>query len=144
MGYSDSEVLQPGAELCSSNRNFPLLLHNLHHRHQTIRFHLRGHEVSHRFDLRNEIVEHIKQCRALGFCYTLCYSAVVTKTNRISRIFSAHCGGQPSYTSPAASVLISLLLTMVEVGVCVAWLVAEPASTKHIFQQKTRILVCSG
>lgn len=23
----------------------------------------------------------------LGFCYTLCYSAIVTKTNRISRIF---------------------------------------------------------
>ena len=24
-----------------------------------------------------------------GFCYTLCYAAVVTKTNRISRIFAA-------------------------------------------------------
>ena len=24
-----------------------------------------------------------------GFCYTLCYAAVVTKTNRISRIFEA-------------------------------------------------------
>lgn len=23
----------------------------------------------------------------LGFCYTLCYSAIVTKTNRIARIF---------------------------------------------------------
>jgi len=24
----------------------------------------------------------------LGFCYTLCYAAIVTKTNRIARIFS--------------------------------------------------------
>jgi len=25
----------------------------------------------------------------LGFCYTLCYAAIVTKTNRIARIFSS-------------------------------------------------------
>ena len=79
----------------------------------------------------------------IGFSYTLCYSAVVTKTNRISRIFSAP-GSHPACTSPAASVLISLLLTMVEVGVNVCWLIFEPASTKHIFQTNIRILVCSG
>ena len=49
----------------------------------------------------------------IGFCYTLCYAAVVTKTNRVSRIFSA--ASQPACTSPAASVVISLLLTLVEV-----------------------------
>ena len=48
-----------------------------------------------------------------GFCYTLCYAAVVTKTNRISRIFAAKT--QPACTSPTASVIISLLLTLVEV-----------------------------
>ena len=79
----------------------------------------------------------------IGFSYTLCYSAVVTKTNRISRIFSAP-GSHPACTSPAASVLISLLLTMVEVGVNVCWLIFEPASTKHIFQTNIRILGCSG
>ena len=25
----------------------------------------------------------------IGLCYTLCYAAIVTKTNRIARIFSA-------------------------------------------------------
>ena len=49
----------------------------------------------------------------IGFCYTLCYAAVVTKTNRVSRIFSA--ASQPACTSPTASVIISLLLTLVEV-----------------------------
>ena len=49
----------------------------------------------------------------IGFCYTLCYAAVVTKTNRVSRIFSA--ASQPACTSPTASVVISLLLTLVEV-----------------------------
>ena len=78
-----------------------------------------------------------------GFCYTLCYAAVVTKTNRISRIFSAK-KSHPSCTSPAASVMISLSLAMVEVGVNVCWLIFEPASTKHIFEPNQRILVCSG
>ena len=51
-----------------------------------------------------------------GFCYTLCYAAVVTKTNRISRIFTrSSAKTQPACTSPTASVMISLLLTLVEV-----------------------------
>ena len=80
---------------------------------------------------------------SLGFCYTLCYAAVVTKTNRISRIFAAK-KSHPSCTSPAASVMISLSLAMVEVGVNVCWLIFEPASTKYIFEPNQRILVCSG
>ena len=51
----------------------------------------------------------------IGFCYTLCYAAVVTKTNRISRIFSTKSRSHPSCTSPTASIIISLLLTSVEV-----------------------------
>ena len=86
----------------------------------------------------------------LGFCYTLCYAAVVTKTNRISRIFSAATRGAtsisstPRCTSPAASVTAALLLTAVEVVVNTAWLVVQPAGTVHILDPatRTRILVC--
>ncbi|XP_023342942.1 metabotropic glutamate receptor 2 [Eurytemora carolleeae] len=79
----------------------------------------------------------------IGFCYTLCYAAVVTKTNRISRIFSAQ-NVVPKCTSPTASVVITLALTSVEVVVLVIWLVIEPASTETISEGKTRILVCKG
>ena len=41
-----------------------------------------------------------------GFCYTLCYAAVVTKTNRISRIFAAK----------VFSVNIRLILAMIMVA----------------------------
>lgn len=80
----------------------------------------------------------------IGFCYTLCYAAVVTKTNRICRIFSAQDQGAPPCTSPAASVLICLSLTMVEVAINVIWLIVSPAKILYINRQTKKILVCSG
>ena len=53
----------------------------------------------------------------LGFCYTLCYAAIVTKTNRIARIFNQRrlkpCQ-KPKYTSPKSQLVITALLVSVE------------------------------
>lgn len=53
----------------------------------------------------------------LGFCYTLCYAAIVTKTNRIARIFNQRrlkpCQ-KPKYTSPKSQLIITALLVSVE------------------------------
>ena len=44
----------------------------------------------------------------LGFALCLCYSAILTKTNRISRIFNRGAKGikRPSYTSPKSQIVI--------------------------------------
>ncbi|KAK6620074.1 hypothetical protein RUM44_006474 [Polyplax serrata] len=46
----------------------------------------------------------------LGLCLSICYSAIFTKTNRISRIFNRGIKSikRPSYTSPKSQVVISL------------------------------------
>lgn len=46
----------------------------------------------------------------LGLCLSICYSAILTKTNRISRIFNQGTKSikRPSYTSPKSQVVIAI------------------------------------
>lgn len=46
----------------------------------------------------------------LGLCLSICYSAILTKTNRISRIFNQGMKSikRPSYTSPKSQVAIAI------------------------------------
>lgn len=96
---------------------------------------------------------------AVGVCYTICYAAVVTKTNRVARIFgragalnssSSASTGTPAwvlkYTSPLSSALIVLFLTLVEGIINLVWLVSEPPDLAHIVdsQRHKRVLVCKG
>lgn len=54
----------------------------------------------------------------LGLCLSLCYSAIFTKTNRISRIFNRGVKSvqRPIYTSPLSQILISLSEYKITVG----------------------------
>ncbi|XP_013775002.1 metabotropic glutamate receptor 7-like [Limulus polyphemus] len=69
----------------------------------------------------------------LGLCLSLCYSAIFTKTNRISRIFNRGIQSikRPSYTSPRSQVVICLALVSVQLVFAIAWLIAEPPSLKQ-------------
>lgn len=46
----------------------------------------------------------------LGLCLSVCYSAIFTKTNRISRIFNRNVTSmlRPTFTSPKSTVAIAL------------------------------------
>ena len=89
---------------------------------------------------------------AVGFCYTMCYAAVVTKINRVARIFgSAPDGGgvstgsrPPRFTSPLSCLIIASGLISVEVAINVVWILLEPPSTTFLYKPDARILVCSG
>jgi metabotropic X receptor len=63
----------------------------------------------------------------IGFCYTVCYAAVVTKANRVSRIFATQ--RNPRFTSPVACITIACGLVMVEVVINVIWIIVEPPVT---------------
>ena len=80
----------------------------------------------------------------IGFCYTICYSAIVTKTNRVARIFATQ--RNPRYTSPMACILIACCLILVEVVINVIWIIVEPPATTEIVGKPPgkRTLVCSG
>ncbi|XP_063611508.1 metabotropic glutamate receptor-like [Penaeus indicus] len=84
----------------------------------------------------------------LGFCYTVCYAAILTKTNRISRIFNKNPGKphKAKYTSPRSQMVIVTLLVSVEVIINISWLVYYSPSTKHLCSRDTkyRIRICNG
>ncbi|XP_033223425.1 metabotropic glutamate receptor 8-like [Belonocnema kinseyi] len=82
----------------------------------------------------------------IGLCYTLCYSALVTKTNRIHRIFNTtHNPHKPRYTSPKSQLIITGLLTLVEVIINSTWLIKVPPTVTHVFPTRdTKLRICQG
>ncbi|XP_076315691.1 metabotropic glutamate receptor 3-like [Tachypleus tridentatus] len=84
----------------------------------------------------------------LGFCYTLCYASIVTKTNRIARIFTQRrqkpCR-KPRYTSPRSQLVITAILVSVEVIITTLWLLYDRPTVSHIHPtRKENILICRG
>ncbi|XP_043493655.1 metabotropic glutamate receptor 6-like isoform X1 [Polistes fuscatus] len=70
----------------------------------------------------------------LGLCLSICYSAILTKTNRISRIFNQGTKSikRPSYTSPKSQVVIAIGITAVQLIGAIVWLIIEPPDTTEI------------
>ncbi|KAL3189489.1 hypothetical protein MRX96_002796 [Rhipicephalus microplus] len=64
-------------------------------------------------------------------CYLM--TALLTKTNRISRIFESarRSARRPSFISPKSQVVISLMLISVQVVASVVWFVVEPPSVRR-------------
>ncbi|KAK2710743.1 hypothetical protein QYM36_012050 [Artemia franciscana] len=81
----------------------------------------------------------------LGLCLSICYSAIFTKTNRISRIFNGGIKGvkRPSYTSPRSQIVICFgLVTLQLIGTTV-WLIIERPTTKEVYPYPlTSVLTC--
>ncbi|XP_017757027.1 PREDICTED: metabotropic glutamate receptor 7-like, partial [Eufriesea mexicana] len=70
----------------------------------------------------------------LGLCLSICYSAILTKTNRISRIFNQGTKRikRPSYTSPKSQVVIAIGITTVQLVGVIVWLNIDPPGTTEI------------
>ncbi|XP_020279613.1 metabotropic glutamate receptor 8-like isoform X2 [Pseudomyrmex gracilis] len=82
----------------------------------------------------------------LGLCLNMCYSAILTKTNRISRIFNK--GGSNiknvPYTSPTSQVLITIGIISVQLVGSMAWLIFEPPDVTEIYPYPmSAVLKCS-
>ncbi|XP_054165125.1 metabotropic glutamate receptor 3-like, partial [Oppia nitens] len=82
----------------------------------------------------------------LGFCYTICYSAIVTKTNRIHRIFKRRRScTKPKYTSPQSQLIITGLLISIEVMVNACWLFYDKPDVTHVYpSREANVLICLG
>lgn len=71
----------------------------------------------------------------LGLCLCVCYSAIFTKTNRISRIFSnTHKGAQkPKWISPRSQLAICSGLISIQLLGVIVWIIVEPPDTQVIY-----------
>ncbi|CAG7824008.1 unnamed protein product, partial [Allacma fusca] len=84
----------------------------------------------------------------LGFCPALCYAAIVTKTNRIARIFHHKPGTsapKTKYISPTSQMIIVGMLTAVEVLINIVWILWDPPQTTYIYPDRsTKLRICEG
>ncbi|XP_045772809.1 metabotropic glutamate receptor 2-like [Maniola jurtina] len=82
-----------------------------------------------------------------GFCFTVVYAALLTKTNRIARIFDAskHSARRPSLISPKSQLLICTILVSIQVVIVVVWQLASPARAIHHYPtREDNMLVCDS
>lgn len=79
----------------------------------------------------------------LGTSFAVCYSALLTKTNRISRIFNGVKDGaqRPRFISPAPQVAICAALISCQLLVVVVWLLVEaPGVRKEVNPEKRDVV----
>ncbi|XP_056137130.1 metabotropic glutamate receptor 3 [Lampris incognitus] len=86
----------------------------------------------------------------LGTSFAVCYSALLTKTNRIARIFSGVKDGggaaRPRFISPSSQVFICLSLISVQLVMVSVWLLLEVPGTRRFTlpeRRQTVILKCN-
>lgn len=83
----------------------------------------------------------------VGFGFAIIYSSLLTKTNRISRIFQSarRSARRPPFISPKSQIIISTVLVTLQVIFTIIWLVLEPPGTRLYFPNGKRdevILKC--
>ncbi|XP_067443512.1 glutamate receptor, metabotropic 2a [Thunnus thynnus] len=79
----------------------------------------------------------------LGTSFAVCYSALLTKTNRIARIFSGVKDGaqRPRFISPASQVAICGALISCQLVVVVVWLLVEaPGVRKEVGPERRDVV----
>ena len=80
----------------------------------------------------------------IGFCFSLCYSALLVKTNRIHRIFNRPSSSNqtPPLISPESQLFFTALLVTVQVVVVAVWLVVEKPSIEYDYSEYITDLRC--
>ncbi|XP_045498209.1 metabotropic glutamate receptor 2-like [Colias croceus] len=82
-----------------------------------------------------------------GFCFTVVYAALLTKTNRIARIFRAsrRSAKRPLLISPSSQLAICAALVSVQVLIVVVWMIVAPARAMHHYPtREDNMLVCDS
>uniref|UniRef100_K7FZD7 Metabotropic glutamate receptor 2 n=1 Tax=Pelodiscus sinensis TaxID=13735 RepID=K7FZD7_PELSI len=79
----------------------------------------------------------------LGTSFAVCYSALLTKTNRIARIFSGVKEGvqRPRFISPTSQVVICMALISCQLVIVVIWLLVETPGTGKETEPDKRYIV---
>lgn len=81
----------------------------------------------------------------VGFCFSVCYSALLVKANRIHRIFNRDLSTtqMPPLVSPQSQIFFTALLVFVQVIITIVWLVVERPGTTLVYETFSTELKCS-
>lgn len=82
----------------------------------------------------------------VGFCFSLCFSALLVKTNRIHRIFNRESLSvrAPPLISPTSQLFFTAMLVSVQVVIAAVWLAAEQPSVKFTYHENFTTLLSCG
>lgn len=85
----------------------------------------------------------IMQRFAIGVGFSIIYGALLTKTNRISRIFdsASKSAQRPSYISPKSQVLITCTLIAIQVVLTLVWMIVEPPGTRFYYPHRSQVSI---
>ena len=80
----------------------------------------------------------------VGFCFALCYSALLVKTNRIHRIFNRSSGSlqSPPLVSPLSQLFFTTLLVSIQIVIAIVWLTIERPSAMYVYSKSRIELIC--
>ena len=86
------------------------------------------------------------QSFGVGFCFSLCFSTLLVKTNRIHCIFnqSTSSAHYPPLISLLSQLFFTALLVSVQVFIATVWLAAEQPSIVHTYSKSKNELVCGA
>ena len=85
------------------------------------------------------------QIVGMGFCFSVCYSAILTKTNRIARIFRAgkRTVKRPKFISPESQLVICASMVACQVIISLIWLLTSPPDAVPFYaNREDHQLVC--
>ena len=81
-------------------------------------------------------------CRfSVGMGFSCVYGALLTKTNRISRIFhsASQSARRPSYISPRSQLIITAVLVSVQFLATMLWIVAALPAAQKVYPQRSEV-----
>lgn len=80
-----------------------------------------------------------------GLSFTICFSALLVKTNRIHRIFNRspeQLKTKPRFISPHSQIIISSILISVQIIIAILWLAIDHPSITYTYARKITELKC--
>ena len=77
----------------------------------------------------------------MGMGFSIVYGALLTKTNRISRIFhsASQSARRPSYISPKSQLIITAVLVSVQFLATLVWIVAAFPNAQKVYPQRSEV-----
>ena len=89
----------------------------------------------------------IAQKYLIGISFSVMYGALLTKTNRIARIFRAgkRTITKPAFISPRSQLIICSLIVIVQILITVIWTILDPPGAIHHHPTRfDNFLICKG
>ena len=77
----------------------------------------------------------------VGMGFSLMYGALLTKTNRISRIFhsASQSAKRPSYISPRSQLIFTSVFALVQFGATLVWVIAAFPASERVFPRRDEV-----